>query len=138
MKHIKLLLQQSGHSEDRSMERGQWYWVNKAVILQYAPKIGFAGIAVYDCLAVMANAQQTCYPSQGYIANVLGCSRSTVNRTMKVLVQHGLVRIEKTARYPQVYHLRKVSGRMDARRVSHGCTPPVSPMHTNKNYNKKY
>ena len=43
------------------------------------------GIAVYNVLASMANRNQECFPSQQYIADCLGCSRATINKTLKAL-----------------------------------------------------
>lgn len=84
---------ESPHS--RRMVRGNWYWTDKAIIRQYARKVGAVGIAVYDCLASFANIEQTCYPSQQYIGDILGYSRTTVNRAIKTLEHHGLIAIEK-------------------------------------------
>jgi biotin operon repressor len=78
------------------------------VIKEYTPKIGSTGIAVYNFLASFVDTRQSCFPSQKYIAEHLGYSRATVNKTIKVLEENGLIRIEKRSRYHCVYHLLKV------------------------------
>ena len=79
--------------------------MEKAIIREYTPKVGVLGIAVYNYLASLADANQSCYPSQRRIGEVLGYSRTTINRTIKKLETHGLIRVEKSGRYTQVYRL---------------------------------
>lgn len=93
----------------RSMERGKWYWIEKAVIREYTPKVGVLGIAVYNYLASLVNTKQFCYPSQRRIGQVLGYSRTSVNRAIKRLEKHGLIRVDRTGRYHQTYTLLKAS-----------------------------
>jgi biotin operon repressor len=94
--------------EVRDLRNGNWYWIHRAVIKEYTPKIGATGIAVYNFLASCADTQQSCFPSQKYIAEHLGYSRATVNKAIQVLEKNGLIRIEKRSRYHCVYHLLKV------------------------------
>jgi len=91
------------------MERGNWYWMDKTIIQEYAPKVGVLGIAVYCYLASLANADQFCFPSQQRIGRILGYSRTSINRTIKKLEKHGLIRIDRSGRYQQTYTLLKVS-----------------------------
>ena len=74
----------------REMNAGEWYWVAKAVIQDYAPNIGSTAMAVYHLLASMADEKQCCFPSQKYIAQKLGCSRATVNQAVKTLADSKL------------------------------------------------
>jgi len=71
--------------EIRDLRNGDWYWIHKAVIHEYAQKVGAIGIVVYNLLASLANSHQGCFPSQKYIARALGYSRSYVNETLKLL-----------------------------------------------------
>ncbi len=95
--------------EVRDLRNGNWYWIHRAVIKVYTPKIGATSIAVYNFLASCVDTRQSCFPSQKYIAEHIGYSRATVNKAIKLLERHGLVRIEKKDRYHCVYHLLKVS-----------------------------
>jgi len=76
----------------RELKNGSWYWIDKIIIQKYVPKIGAMGFTVYSFLASLTNSNQSCFPSQKYIAERIGCSRSTVNKTIKVLVKCGLIR----------------------------------------------
>jgi biotin operon repressor len=108
------------------MSNSEWYWINKTVIRDYVQKVGTAGITVYNLLASMADGDQKCFPSQKYIADSLGYSRSYINKVIKVLQGHGLISVEKKSRSIQVYHLLKVGSRTE--------TPPEdssSPEETN-------
>ncbi len=94
--------------EIRDLRNGGWYWVHKAVIREYAPKVGAIGIAVYNFLASLADSRQICFPSQRYIAEHLGYSRATINKKIKLLERSGLIKVDKRSRYHCVYHLLKV------------------------------
>ncbi len=94
--------------EVRDLRNGNWYWIHRAVIKEYTPKIGATGIAVYNFLASCVDTRQSCFPSQKYIAEHLGYSRATINKTIKILEENELISIEKRSRYHCVYHLLKV------------------------------
>lgn len=94
--------------ELRDIKDGDWYWVNKSIIFDYASKVNATGIMVYSLLACLADKKQSCFPSQKYISEKLGCSRAAVNRTLKELEGNGLIRIEKLDTYRCAYHLLKV------------------------------
>jgi biotin operon repressor len=96
-------------SHIRRIEDGKWYWLEKAIIREYAPKVGVLGIAVYNYLASLANAKQFCFPSQRRIGEVIGYSRTSVSRAIKKLEKHGLIRIDRSGIYHQTYTLLKVS-----------------------------
>lgn len=117
----------------RHMQHGSWFWIDKAVIRVYAPKIGALGIAVYSYLASLADADQSCYPSQQHIGEVLGYSRTTINRVIKKLERHRLIAVDKVGRYQQSYRLLDVRCSTDALQVLSTCTQGVRPEHTNKN-----
>ena len=70
--------------------------VDKAVIQQHSGNVGFLAVAVYHLLARMADENQTCYPSQKYLADRLGCSRRSVSRAIKRLVEDKLISLWKT------------------------------------------
>ena len=80
----------------RTMEHGGWYWADKAVVQKYSGNVGFLALAVYHLLASMADENQTCYPSQKYVADKLGCSRRSVSRAIKRLVENKLISLWKT------------------------------------------
>jgi biotin operon repressor len=125
----------SGESKTqiRDLKNCRWYWIDKAVIQEYTPKIGAIGIAVYNFLASMADSNQKCFPSQRYIAEKLGCSRATVNKAVKVLEKHGLIKIEKKNRYHCTYLLLKVRCKAEETQVSTTGNSDVSRMDTNDN-----
>lgn len=120
--------------EIRDLRNGDWYWIHKAVIREYTPKIGAIGVAVYSFLASSADTNQTCFPSQKYIAKRLGYSRATVNRAVKLLEEYKLIGIVKKDRYHCIYQLLKV-GRCNARQtqVSSRNNSGVHQSYTNNN-----
>lgn len=119
--------------EPRQMEHGSWFWIDKAIIRDYAPKIGAIGVAVYNCLASFVNTQQTCYPSQDRMAEMLGCSRTTVNRAIGKLETCGLIAVERRGRYPQLYRLLTLRCNPEQVMMPTTCAFDVAPVHTNNN-----
>ena len=119
--------------EARSLAHGDWYWIPRAVITGYASEIGARALAVYNFLAAYADSRQTCFPSQKYMAERLGCSRSTVNKAVKTLAAAGLVGIEKRSRYHLVYTLLEVRCRAGKTEMRRGGNPDVSLTDTNDN-----
>jgi DNA-binding Lrp family transcriptional regulator len=117
----------------REIKNCRWYWIDKAVIHEYAPEIGAMGIAVYCFLASLADSKQKCFPSQKYIAEKFGCSRSTVNKTVKVLEQHRLIKRVKRDRYHCTYLLLKVRCKAEETQVSSVGNSDVSGIDTNDN-----
>ncbi len=118
----------------RKLEAGQWYWVSRSVLRDHASQIGFAGIAVYNVLASFADGSQRCFPSQKYIAEILGCSRSTVSRAIEKLEKCGLIKKEKRDRYTCVYVLLKVDRcSFEETQMLHRCNSDVQNLHTNDN-----
>lgn len=117
----------------RELKNGEWYWVDKIIIQKYVPKIGTMGFVVYSFLASLADSNQRCFPSQKYIAERLGCSRSTVNKTIKVLAKYEIIKKEIKNRYHCTYSLVKVRCKEEDTQMSHTGNPDVSQMDTNDN-----
>lgn len=126
---------------------GHWFWLDKAVIREYQAKFGSSAFAVYCFLASCTNKNQMCFPSQGYIASGLGCSRSTVSRAMEELEEANLIRRSVGEGGRTEYHLLAVSSTgavdnlsgdcADATRVSQPCTSDVAQVDTNYNQERK-
>ncbi|MEM2991373.1 MAG: helix-turn-helix domain-containing protein [Halobacteria archaeon] len=119
--------------EVRDLRDSDWYWIHKAVIQGYAQRVGAVGIVVYSFLASLADSNQSCFPSQKYIAQSLGYSRSYINETLKLLERNGLIRIEKRGRYHCIYHLLKVRCQPGRTRVSTIPNSDVNYTDTNNN-----
>lgn len=117
----------------RDLKDGDWYWIPKAVIHRYTPKVGAIGIAVYNFLASLANQSQSCFPSQKYIAEHLGYSRSYVNQALRRLEKAGLIKVEKKGRYHRTYHLLEVRCKHQRTQVSTTADSGVKQDDTNNN-----
>ena len=74
---------------------GGWYWIDRDILQNCARVIGAIGLAVYNVLASMADSNQECYPSQQRIGDLLGYSRATVNKALKVLEGQGLITVSR-------------------------------------------
>jgi len=122
-----------GTDKIRSIKDGEWYWVDKVVIQRYGPIIRAIGIAVYSFLASLADRNQKCFPSQKYIAEHLGYSRSTVNKTLKTLEKTGLIRIVKRDRYHCVYLLLEIRCKARETQMSTPGNSDVRQKDTNDN-----
>ncbi len=94
--------------EIRKIPPGGWYWVENAVIQVFAAKLGLLTIGVYHFLASMADDKQSCFPSQKYVAEHIGCSRSSANKAIRRLETYGLISVDKRTRYHCVYHLLRL------------------------------
>jgi len=119
--------------EIRDLRNGDWYWIHKAVINEYTPKVGATGVIVYSFLASLANNRQSCFPSQKYIAGKLGYSRATINRALQRLEENELIRIEKRSRYHCIYHLLKIRCNTSETQMSHRGNSGVIYFDTNNN-----
>ena len=117
--------------ETRKIKDGGWYWVSKVVVRNYASRIGVYALAVYHILASMVNEQQQCFPSQGYVAKHLGCSRNTIHRAIKKLEDTHLITREKRNRYHCVYTLLDVSRNGGELQMSTGRASDVTHGDTN-------
>lgn len=119
--------------EHRIMKHGEWYWVDKAVIQSHAREIGFLSVGVYHFLASMVDESQSCYPSQKYIAERTGCSRVSVNKAIKKLVENKLISVWKTPGRRTMYHLLPVMVLNNDTHLSNDSTHGVSKVNTNNN-----
>jgi len=117
----------------RDLKNGSWFWVDKVIVQKYVPKIGTMGFIVYSFLASLADSNQSCFPSQKYIAERLGCSRSTVNKSIKVLVKYGLIKKERKNRYHCTYSLIEIRCKAEETQISHTRNSDVSQIDTNDN-----
>ncbi len=117
----------------RNLKNCSWYWVDKIIIQKYVPQIGTMGFTVYSFLASLADRNQSCFPSQKYIAKRIGCSRSTVNKSIKALVKYGLIKKGTKSRYHCIYSLTKVRCKVEETQMSHTGNSDVSQRNTNDN-----
>lgn len=118
------------------MKPGEWFWVDKDILRTYSALVGASAILVYVFLASMADEHQSCYPSQRYIADHLGCSRATVNRGIKKLEINKLVVIVRKERINNHYTLLQAGSNCAETQVSHHRNELVSKLDTN-NTNKQ-
>jgi len=95
--------------------------------------VGATGIIVYSFLASLADSQQTCYPSQKYIADKLGYSRATVNKAIKRLEDNKLIRVERRSRYYCIYSLLKIRCKVGETQMSTAGNSGVKYFDTNNN-----
>lgn len=119
----------------RDLRNGAWYWLDKRILLQYGSKLKPSGIAVYSALASFADSKtQTCFPTQKAIALILGISRKTVGRKIKLLESLLLIKAKRRS-HGCVYLLLALSP--DAPKVTggwdKGATANGTPGHTINN-----
>jgi biotin operon repressor len=94
--------------EIRNLKDCDWYWIGRKVLRLHGRRLGTSGIAVYNALACFADSKtQSCFPTRRVIAQMLGVSRRTVSRKIKLLEELGMVRVEK-ARSSYRYLLLKL------------------------------
>lgn len=122
----------------RRIRDGDWYWISRTVVKYYASKIGLLSLGVYHVLASMVNDHQSCFPSQSYIATTLGCSRTSVNRAIKILKDHGLIAVDKSNKRHCRYVLLEITSNNTIHHMSKIDTTPVSAHNTNDNHITKY
>jgi DNA-binding transcriptional MocR family regulator len=84
---------QEGNSMARVRDRREanWFWMNKAVLDTYGPRIGANGIAIYAFLARCANEQGHAIPSIRFIARHVALSTNTVMKYIDLLAEVGLI-----------------------------------------------
>ena len=81
----------------RSIKRGKWYWIDKSILKKYASELKSSGLAVYNVLAYFANSKsQSCFPTQKTMADLIGLSRRTVSRKVRLLKEKGIITVEMT------------------------------------------
>ena len=121
------------NSSVRDMRDGNWYWINRAVLHIYGPKLKASGIAVYNALASFANFKtQTCFPTQKALAELTGMSRRTVSRKIKLLKELGLIKVERK-KGSCIYHILKVDVPNGTQPCDRNGTSCVTKDHTNNN-----
>lgn len=91
----------------RDLRRGDWYWINKALLDEYGSIIKPIGIAIYNCLAEHANQEGFCFPSHKHIADQIGASISSVQRGIRQMIKLGIIS-KGRRRYSNVYYLLKL------------------------------
>jgi len=120
----------------RSSKDGGWYWIDKTVLHLFGKKIKASGVAVYNVLAYFANSKtQICFPTQKTIAGLIGLSRRTVVRKIKILEKLGLILVEK--RKGRLFYClvepSKEAGVNLAQKCAKKNIRDVTLWHTNKN-----
>ena len=84
------------NSEIRDFRNGDWYWIDREILRRYGKKLKASGLAIYNILASYANlSTQSCFPSQATMAKIIGISKRTVIRKIKLLKNLGLIRVKK-------------------------------------------
>jgi hypothetical protein len=106
----------------RNIKNSEWYWASKKIMKEYASKIGVLALGIYHFLAYMADEQQSCFPSQRYIAKSLGCARSSVSTGIKKLRDHNLIAVDKSYPFRPVYKLLSIDGPKSGQGVTSGRT----------------
>lgn len=82
--------------EIRSIKRGEWYWIDKGILKNYASELKSSGLAVYNVLAYFSNSKsQSCFPTQKTMASLIGLSRRTVSRRIRLLKEKGLIAVKR-------------------------------------------
>ena len=117
----------------RHLTGGGWFWVDRNIIRDHARAVGAIGIAVYNVLASMADSNQECYPSQKRVADLLGYSRATINKTLKVLERRGLIAVSKRSAHGCTYQLLEVRCKAGETEMSTRGNQDVPPVDTNDN-----
>jgi DNA-binding transcriptional ArsR family regulator len=120
-------------TEARKLSGGEWYWIHRSVIRNQTRQIGAIGLTVYNVLASMADSHQECFPSQRHIAELIGYSRSTVNKALKTLERQGLIAIIKRSPYHCRYCLIEPRCKAGETGMSNGGNRDVNLVDTNNN-----
>ncbi|MFY9223229.1 MAG: helix-turn-helix domain-containing protein [Blastocatellia bacterium] len=81
--------------EVRDIRNQPWFWIDKIILNDYIEKIGAIGFLVYCTLVSYTGSSNKCWPSYSTLADKLKLGRSTVIKTIKILVEVGLIGIEK-------------------------------------------
>jgi DNA-binding Lrp family transcriptional regulator len=105
--------------EVRNIEDGNWYWISRKVLEDFAPKIGAIGFALYSAYASYAGNKGVAFPSQRTLAKRLRISVKTIIKYNKKLQESGLIKIEKRKGRSNLVTLLKIDG------MNHVQTPPV-------------
>ena len=121
-------------TEIRHIRNGGWFWINKKVLKLFSRRLKSSGLAVYSVLASFANFKnQTCFPTQRAIADLIGMSKRTVIRRIKELRELGLLAVEKR-RGRCLYRLLRPKVTKETQVGDKKYTREVTGGNTNKNY----
>lgn len=106
--------------EVRDVRNGDWYWVSRTVLEDYAAKIGAVGLALYNAYASYVREKGSAFPSQKTISKRLGISLKTIRKYNRILIENGLIKIESGRRIGKsnVITLLKMRGR---KQLPRGC-----------------
>ena len=116
------------------MRDGNWFWIHKAVLSEYARKLGASGFLVYSALAFYADSKtQTCFPAQKAIAELTGLSRRTVIRKIKLLEKLALIQVTRK-KGSCIYRLLDADVTVASYPGDSNVTSDVKEVHTNNNY----
>ncbi len=123
--------------EIRDLRNGDWYWIHRAVLENYVPKIGFIGLALYNTYASFSREKGKCFPSIKKIGEILGISRPTIIKYNKSLEKHHLIRIEsgKKAGMSNIISLLKIEG---VKEINTPCKRRLHPGVKEVNTKEKY
>jgi len=83
--------------EQRDIDEGYWFWVNRQIFDEYAAKIGVMGFAIYCAYSYYASfykGDNGCWASQKQIASRLGITIPTVSKYNKILKKNGLIHLK--------------------------------------------
>jgi hypothetical protein len=120
--------------EIRDMRDGDWYWMDRSILHGYGQKLKASGIAVYNALASFANFKtQTCFPTQEVIAQLIGLSARTVRRKVKLMIELGLIKVERR-RGSAIYYLLRPDRTKETVGQDKRDTSDRTPEPTNNNY----
>ncbi len=125
-------------SRSEDLRKGNWFWINHAILDEYGPELGAYGIAIYCCLCRRANQEDFTWVGQKHIATEISCSRAQVQKELAKLERLGLITIEHQSnehgKTTNIYKVQPVPPRLPGR---HGChlvgimspTEKASPAH---------
>jgi hypothetical protein len=90
-------------------------WFPNEIIRDYGAQMGPHAGWVYMCLVVHANKDGVCYPSQATIAQMTGVSLAEVKRSLRKLVQLGLIAVTMRRPKPSVFTILDLPERQENR-----------------------
>ena len=96
-----------GHVVDG--RKGKFFMVENQALDEYLPRVGFTAWSLYCVLVRMAGRDGECFPTLPTVARRMGCSDSTVQRSLKVLERHGLVSVLGMPNKANTYVIKDVT-----------------------------
>jgi len=80
----------------RDNRRGNWFWMDNAIVDCYGKRLGVYGAAVYMALCRhAADGDQSTFVSKRTISDEFGCSYRQVTRELQKLTELGLIHVEE-------------------------------------------